>query len=93
MALGLECLIQCFFDKFINHYGFKCWAKEKLSVKKEEIKFLVDGWTSKSAQRVIIMILKTCSRRDRLQIEAEVGELSTDLDEANQFKYNKLMGR
>jgi hypothetical protein len=80
-------------ERVVDHAGPIYWATQSLDAKKREVKYLADGYTSDVSQRLIIVILRTCSGPGEVRaIDKHVGwpGLNWDLTGKHQKEFDRL---
>lgn len=74
-------------EQVVNEIGPIYWSTQSLDTKKREVKYLSSGWTSDLAQRLIIVILRTCSdAREVREIDKYVGWPGLDWDLSGRYQ-------
>lgn len=74
---------------FITKLGPAYWATRDVEAKKRECAWLADGPTSEIEEETIMIILRTCTRAEVIEIDKAIG-LDWDLDGAEQDEFDKM---
>lgn len=80
-------------EQVVDGVGPAFWGTQSLNAKKREVKYLADGWTSDISQRLIIVILRTCSGPKEVRaVNKHVGwpGLNWDLSGRYQDEFDRL---
>ncbi len=74
---------------FITKLGPAYWATRDVEAKKRECAWLADGPTSEIEEETIMVILRTCTRAEVIEIDKAIG-LDWDLDGVEQDEFDKM---
>ena len=74
---------------FITKLGPAYWATRDVEAKKREIAWLADGPTSEIEEETIMIILRTCTRAEVIEIDKAIG-LDWDLDGVEQDEFDRM---
>ena len=74
---------------FITKLGPAYWATRDVEAKKRECAWLADGPTSEIEEETIMIILRTCTRAEVIEIDKAIG-LDWDLDGVEQDEFDKM---